>query len=54
MAGGFSWEALMPDYSMAGMPEWVAYILSAVIGVTALVVLFRLFAASVRPYGGAR
>lgn len=46
MAQGFSFEALLPDYSLAGMPDWVAYIMSAAIGVLVLVILFKLLAAS--------
>lgn len=42
MANGFSWKALMPDYTVAGMPEVVGYILSAVVGVALLVIIFKL------------
>ncbi len=42
MANGFSWKALMPDYTVAGMPEVVGYILSAVVGVALLVITFKL------------
>ena len=45
MTTGWEWSALMPDYSLAGLPDWVAYILSAVIGVAVTVLLFRLIAA---------
>ena len=41
-ANGFSWKALMPDYTVAGMPEVVGYILSAVVGVALLVITFKL------------
>lgn len=46
MAQGFSFEAMLPDYSLAGLPDWVAYIMSAIIGVLVLVIVFKLFAAS--------
>ena len=39
---GFSFEAFLPDYSAAGFPGWFGYLLSAVLGVSALVILFRL------------
>lgn len=42
MAKGFSLSALFPDYSMAGMPEWIGYILSAVVGVALIVIFFKL------------
>lgn len=33
MTEGINFEAMIPDYSMAGLPDIVAYILSAIIGV---------------------
>jgi cobalt/nickel transport system permease protein len=42
LADGWSWNALMPDYSLAGLPEAAGYILSAVIGVALLVVIFKI------------
>lgn len=42
MLNGFSLKALVPDYSFAGLPEWFGYILSAVIGAAALIIVFRL------------
>jgi cobalt/nickel transport system permease protein len=42
LANGWSLAALMPDYSLEGMNEVAAYILSAVIGVALLVILFKL------------
>ncbi len=49
LANGWEWSSLMPDYSLAGMPEWAAYVLSAVIGVALLVIIFRLMGAAARP-----
>lgn len=43
---GFSLASLFPDYSMAGMPEWIGYILSAVVGVAIIVIFFKLLAGS--------
>lgn len=48
MANGFEWQAIMPDYALAGLPDAAAYILSAVIGIALLAVIFRL-AASFAP-----
>lgn len=44
IAGGLRLSALWPDYSMAGMPEWLGYIVSAVIGCAGLVIFFKLLA----------
>jgi len=44
---GFEWEALMPDYSFGGLPDNVAYILSAVAGVALLVIAFKLLSSFV-------
>ena len=43
MESGFELSTLFPDYSMAGMPEWTGYILSAVVGVALLVFSLKLF-----------
>lgn len=45
---GFSFSAMLPDYSLAGVPEWFGYILSAVIGVAVLIIVFKLFSISGR------
>ncbi|MDR3278773.1 MAG: cobalt transporter CbiM [Oscillospiraceae bacterium] len=42
MAGGFSLGAVMPDYSIAALPEVPGYILSALFGAAISVILFRL------------
>lgn len=42
MEDGFSFSALMPDYSLGGLPEVVGYIASAVIGVAVLVIIFKI------------
>ena len=46
---GWQWSALMPDYSMGGLPDWLGYILCAVIGVALLIIVFRLIAAAMKP-----
>ncbi len=42
LENGWSLNSLIPDYSMEGIPEVAAYILSAVIGIAVLVIVFRL------------
>ena len=42
MLSGFSYSSLIPDYSLAGMPEWLGYILSAVSGAAILIIVFKL------------
>ena len=49
LAGGWEWGAFFPDYAIGGMPDWIGYILSAVIGVALLVIVFRLAASSAKP-----
>ena len=47
IAHGFTRDALLPDYSLAGLPDVVGYILSAVIGIAVLIIIFRLIALGV-------
>ncbi|MBQ2791125.1 MAG: cobalt transporter CbiM [Thermoguttaceae bacterium] len=46
LTDGFAWNAPIPDYSLAdaapGLPEWAAYVLSAIIGTALSVVLAKL------------
>lgn len=42
MESGFSFNAIMPDYSLSGMPETLGYILSAVVGTAIIMILFKL------------
>jgi cobalt/nickel transport system permease protein len=42
MAGGWSLRGLLPDYAVSGLPEWLGYLLSAVIGIALLVIAFKL------------
>ncbi len=48
MADGFAMEAPMPDYTLGGMNEVAAYILSAVIGTALLVIIFKLLSQALR------
>jgi cobalt/nickel transport system permease protein len=41
MAKGFSFEAVMPDYAVSGLPDIAGYILSAAAGVAILIILFK-------------
>ena len=49
MAGGWEWSSFMPDYAIGGLPEWIGYILSAVIGAGMLIILFRLLGNATKP-----
>ena len=42
MENGIDFKTLMPDYAVAGMPDVLAYILSAVGGVALLLILFKI------------
>ncbi|MGN0483641.1 MAG: cobalt transporter CbiM [Lachnospiraceae bacterium] len=42
MASGFEFSAFFPDYTVAGLPEWFGYILSAVIGAAIVVIFFKI------------
>ncbi len=48
LANGFELTTLMPDYSIAGMPEVAGYILSAIIGVALAIIIFRLIATGMK------
>lgn len=49
LATGWEWSSFMPDYTVGALPEVAGYIVSAVIGVTLLVVIFRLAAGAMKP-----
>lgn len=42
MLNGFDYHSLLPDYSVAGLPDAAGYILSAVIGTAVLLIVFKL------------
>lgn len=42
MTHGFNFSALMPDYSVKGMPDAFGYILSAIAGAAILLIVFKL------------
>lgn len=48
MEGGFELSAIMPDYSIAGLPEVVGYILSAIIGIAICIIIFRIISAGMK------
>ena len=49
MDGGWEWSALLPDYAVGSLPAWLGYVLSAVIGVSLLVIIFRVAGALAKP-----
>ncbi len=49
MATGWEWSSFMPDYAIGSLPEWLGYILSAVIGASLLVIIFRLLGSTTKP-----
>ena len=44
MTSGFSFETLIPDYAVSGLPDAVGYILSAVLGVAISLIVFKIVA----------
>jgi cobalt/nickel transport system permease protein len=40
--GGLNYSALLPDYSVTGLPDVAGYIISAIVGVAILVIVFKL------------
>lgn len=42
MNNGFVWNSLLPEYSIAGMPAWIGYLLSALAGAALCIILFKL------------
>lgn len=49
LGSGWEWSALIPDYSFGALPDWLGYIISSVIGVSLLVIVFRLLSSLARP-----
>ena len=49
MASGLAYNSPLPDYSIAGLPEVLSYILSAILGVAILVILFKLLSLLKKP-----
>lgn len=42
MQNGFSFSSLIPDYAISGLPDFVGYILSAVIGIAITIIFFKI------------
>ena len=42
LSNGFNLKILIPDYSISGIPEWTAYIFSAIIGVGLVIIFFKI------------
>ncbi len=49
MARGWEWSSPMPDYSLGALPSWLGYVLSAVAGVSLLLIAFRLLSGASTP-----
>jgi cobalt/nickel transport system permease protein len=48
MADGFSFEALMKDYAVIGLPDAAGYILSAAFGVAVMIILFKIVSSFIK------
>lgn len=48
MNKGFSFASLMPDYTVAGLPDIAGYLLSAVAGTAILVIIFKVLSNSIK------
>ena len=48
MSSGLSFSALMPDYSIGNLPDAIGYILSAIVGISICIVIFKLISASMK------
>ena len=44
MENGFSFDVLMPDYAIAGLPDALGYIISALVGTALLIIIFKVIA----------
>ncbi len=44
-----AFRVICPDYSIGNLPEWIAYVLSAVIGTAIVIILFKLISACMKP-----
>ena len=42
MENGFNFKALIPDYSLGNVKEYVGYIISALLGVIIILVIFKI------------
>ena len=49
LANGWEWSSLMPDYAVGTLPDWIGYVISAVVGVALLAIIFRLASGASRP-----
>jgi cobalt/nickel transport system permease protein len=48
MEKGFQFKALLPDYSVAGLPDYFGYALSAITGAAILLIIFKLASLAAR------
>ena len=42
MSRGIRWQALLPEYSVAGIPSWLGYLMSAMVGTAVCIIVFKL------------
>jgi len=42
MKKGFSFNAIMPDYSISGLPDFIGYVISAIAGVAIITIIFKI------------
>jgi cobalt/nickel transport system permease protein len=54
MANGFSFNTVMPDYAIKGLPEIAGYILSAIAGTAILIILFKIISSMKKDKAGIR
>jgi len=48
MAEGFSFETLIPDYALSGLPDVASYIISAILGVAIMIISFKIIGSFVK------
>lgn len=48
MTNGFSFETIFPDYTVSGLPDYVGYIISAVLGVAIVIILFKIVSSLIK------
>jgi cobalt/nickel transport system permease protein len=49
MLDGFSFDVLIPDYELGGLPGWMSAIMSAVIGVALCIIIFKVIGGVAKP-----
>jgi len=52
LKNGFGLQALLPDYAVRGLPDFAGYLLSAIAGVSILIIVFKVIGSRVKPKSG--